>query len=98
MAGPTQNECFAPAGSHDLYPHRFLATCVFFQVFERPNMVDLDMVCGTAMLTFLRQQAFFEFRSGVAIQLLWLVLKSGFHVPNQRNTSPGSHQWFFAFA
>ena len=68
MAAMTKNQRFPLARGHDLNPLRLLSACVFFQVFESANMVDLDVVSGTAMLTFPRQEAFFEFRSGVAVR------------------------------
>lgn len=61
MAGPAENECFAFACGHRLHPSRFLSACVLLQVFEIADVMDLDVVCGTAMFTFPCQQAFFEF-------------------------------------
>ena len=48
VAGVAKNQGFPLPGSHDLYPLRFLSTCVFLQVFERPDMVGSGAVvpCG----------------------------------------------------
>ena len=44
VAGVTKNQGFSLAGSHDLDPLRLLSACVFFQVFESPDVMDLDLV------------------------------------------------------
>jgi hypothetical protein len=40
----TENQGFSAAGGHRLYPPRFLAAFVFGEVFERTDMMDLDLV------------------------------------------------------
>ena len=64
MAGMTQNERFPLPGGHDLYPLRLLSTCVLFQVFACPDMMNLDTIgCAgcSALFTLLAQEPFFEF-------------------------------------
>ena len=64
MAGMTKNQCFPLPGSHDLDPLRLLSACVLLQVFECPDMMNLDCVgCAgcSALFTLLGQEPFFEF-------------------------------------
>ena len=59
-----ENQCFPAAASHDLDPLRLLSTCVLFQVFECPDMVNLDFIGHAgcpALFTLLGQEPFFEF-------------------------------------
>ena len=44
MAAMTEDERFPPACGHDLNPLRLLAACVFLQVFERPDVMNLYFV------------------------------------------------------
>ncbi len=64
MASTAENQCFSTAGRHDLDPLRFLSTRVLFQIFERPNVMDFDLVCHAGcptLLTHLSQKSFFQF-------------------------------------
>jgi hypothetical protein len=64
MAGMAKNQRFPLAGSHDLDPLRLLSACVFFQVFERPNVMNLDSISGAScstLFTHLGKEPFFEF-------------------------------------
>ncbi len=64
MAGMAEDQRFSPMGGHDLNPLWFLSTRVFFQVFECPDVMDLDFVRHAscpALFTYLGQEPLFEF-------------------------------------
>src|SRR5438132_9999604 len=48
MTGMAKDQRFPFAGSHDLYPLRLLSACVFFQVFERSDVMNLDSISGAS--------------------------------------------------
>ena len=99
MAGVAKNQCFPLPGSHDLDPLRLLSTCVFLQVFERPDMMNLDCVgcaSGSALFTYLGAQSLFEFGS-LPLVLLYLIFYGRVDIPDKWNASPGCYQWFLSF-
>ena len=66
MAGMAEDQGFPSAGSHDLNPLWLLSPGVLFQVFERPDVVNLDFLGHAsypALFAHLSQQSLFEFRS-----------------------------------
>ena len=96
----TENQGFTASGGHRLDPPRFLAAFVFVEVFERTDMMDLDLVshmgCSTC-LTDLGQESFFQFRSAVPMPMV-LVIDRCLDIPFQRNASPGRDQRFLSLA
>src|SRR6266699_2577411 len=53
MTRSTQDQGFAFPGCHYVNPSGFVATGVFFQVFERPDVMNLDFVCKRCRSTLL---------------------------------------------
>ena len=96
----TENQGFTASGGHRLDPPRSLAAFVFVEVFERTDMMDLDLVshmgCSTC-LTDLGQESFFQFRSAVPMPMDSLI-DACLDIPFQRNASPGRDQRFFSLA
>jgi hypothetical protein len=64
VTGVAKDQGFPLAGSHNLYPLRFLSTWILLQVLERPDMVYLDFVGGaggSALFTRLGEQSLLQF-------------------------------------
>lgn len=64
MAGVAEDQGFPVACGHDLHPLRLFSACILFQVFERPDVVDLYFVRHAgcpALLTHLGQEPLFQF-------------------------------------
>ncbi len=98
MASTAEDQGLSTAGRHDLNPLRFLSTCVFFQVFECPNVMDFDPVChasGPALFTDLGQESFFQFRS-TSPSCLRQVLYGRVDIPDEWNASPCGYQRFLS--
>jgi hypothetical protein len=101
MTRSTENQGFAFPGCHNVNPSGFVSTGVFLQVFERPDVVHLDLVCKrccSTLLTYLREEPFFEFGSLAPYLLLGLVLKGCFDIPGKRDAAPGSSEGVFALS
>src|SRR5713226_7322510 len=100
MASPTENQCFPASGSHRLYPPLLLAAFVFVEVFERTDVMDLDLVChmgDSTCFAYLGQESFFEFRSAVPMPMDFVIDRC-LDIPFQRNASPGRDQRFLSLA
>ena len=70
VTSTTEDQRFATAGGHDLYPTWFLSAFISVEVFERTNMVHLNglgQAGRPAMLTDVSQEPPFEFRSVVPL-------------------------------
>src|SRR5258708_778629 len=101
MTRSTEDQGFTFPCCHHLYPSGFLSPGILFQVFERPDVVNLDFVgkrCGSTLLADLREEAFFEFGSLAPYLLLGLVLKGCFHIPGERDTAPGGNERVLALS
>ena len=64
MAGMAEDQGFPSAGSHDLNPLWLLSTGVLFQVFERPDVMDLYLsghAGDSALFTHLGEEPLFQF-------------------------------------
>ena len=64
MAGSAENQRLAATGSHDLDPEWLFPTIILFQVFECPNMMDLNLLRHAVYSTDfadLRQESLFQF-------------------------------------
>jgi hypothetical protein len=62
MTGMAEDQCFASAGSHDLYPVWFLPAIILLQVFQSPDLMHFNLfsrAAGPAYLTDLRQESLF---------------------------------------
>ena len=44
MTGTAEYQRFPALSSHNLYPERFFPTFIGVEIFERPHMVDFDLV------------------------------------------------------
>ncbi len=96
----TENQGLAFPCCHHFHPSGFVAACVLFQVFERPDVVNLDFVCErccSALLTNLGEEALFQFGS-LSPYPRRLVLKGCFRVPSEWNTTPGGSERFLALS
>jgi hypothetical protein len=83
MTRSTKDQRFAAASRHDFHPSGLFTAWIFFQIFECPDMVDFDAICqtgGSALLTYLREQSFFQFGSSHRL-MRRLVVKVCFHIP-----------------
>jgi len=60
VTGSTENQRFVLASRHDFYPCRFLSPIIFLKVFQGPNMMQLDVIRGPAVLTGLSQESLFQ--------------------------------------
>lgn len=100
MAGVAKHQRLAASGCHDLDPLWFFSSIVCVQVFQCSNMMHFHLICkpsGSTDFTCLGEEPFFQFGSPIPGELGSLI-RVGLNVPDQRDCSPGSDQWFLSLA
>src|SRR5215207_557808 len=94
MAGATDDKGLTAACGHPYGPFRVLLPPFGVEVFERPDVVHLDLVAGAAEFAGVGQKPLHEFRPAVAPDAGRVVVedcRGG--VPRQRDASPLRYQW-----
>lgn len=97
MTRSTQDQRFPVASCHDLDPFRFFAPRLFAEVFQRSDVMDLDVVCGTAIFTQVCQESLLKLRS-LSPDLWWLVLEVCLNIPFEGNATPCCYKQFLSFS
>jgi hypothetical protein len=83
VTGSAKDQRFPATGHHELDPSWFLSAWVFFQIFERSDVMHLyggGLAGGSALLADLCEQSFFQF--GPPHRLMrGLVVEGCFDIP-----------------